>query len=161
MFLYHVVDSLQKNNLKFAVVGGYALALHGIVRATVDVDLVLNLTLADYEKAEKALLEIGLKSRLPIRSQDVIKMREEYIKNRNLIAWSFVDFQNPTRQVDIIITESLKTLDIEVVSVGGRKISVLSMEGLLKMKQKSGRPQDLVDVESLKEKISEKSKRKK
>lgn len=35
-------------------------------------------------------------------------MRKEYIENRNLIAWSFVDYQNPSRQVDILITKDLR-----------------------------------------------------
>lgn len=37
MLLYALTDAFDKNNLKYAIVGGYALALHGLVRATVDV----------------------------------------------------------------------------------------------------------------------------
>ncbi|MCO5114497.1 MAG: hypothetical protein M9899_10025 [Bdellovibrionaceae bacterium] len=157
MLLYEVIDILKSHRLKYALVGGYALALHGIIRATVDVDLVLNLTLSDFEHAEKALMKIGLKSRLPIRAQDVIKMRKEYIENRNLMAWSFVDYQNPSRQVDILITENLSDLDVESVSVSGRKISVVSLEGLLKMKLKSHRDKDQLDIKLIKEKLGEKN----
>jgi len=38
MFLYEVTEALDKKKLKYAVVGGYALALHGLVRATMDVN---------------------------------------------------------------------------------------------------------------------------
>ena len=113
MFLYEVINSVESVKVKYAIVGGYALALHGIVRATMDVDLVLSLTLKDFELVEKAFQKIHLKSRLPIRAQDVIKMRNEYIEQRNLIAWSFVDYQNPSRQVDILITEDITNLDVE------------------------------------------------
>lgn len=157
MLLYEIVDILKKYKLKYALVGGYALALHGIIRATMDVDIVLNLTLSDFERAEKALMQIGLKSRLPIRAQDVIKMRKEYIENRNLIAWSFVDYQNPSRQVDILITENLSDLGVESISVSGRKISVVSLEGLLKMKLKANRDKDQLDIKLIKEKLSEKN----
>jgi len=154
--LYEVTDALSAAKLKYALVGGYALALHGIVRATVDIDLVLRLTQNDFELAEKALNKIGLQSRLPIRAQDVIKMRREYIENRNLIAWSFVDYKNPMRQVDILITKSFDELEVEKISVGGRKISVISLKELLKMKSEAGRPQDLLDIKNIKAKLNEK-----
>jgi Nucleotidyl transferase AbiEii toxin, Type IV TA system len=156
MLLYQVVDAFETLKLKYAVIGGYALALHGLVRATMDVDFVLSLRLADFERAEAALGSIGLKSRLPIRAQDVIKMREEYIEKRNLLAWSFVDYSNPARQVDILITEDLRELETEVVSTGGRKVTVVSLKELLRMKKAAGRPQDLVDIENIKKKLAEK-----
>ena len=153
MLLYEVVDALGNAKLKYAVVGGYALALHGIVRATMDVDLVLQLSLRDFQSAEKALRGIGLQSRLPLRAADVINLRQEYIENRNLIAWSFVDFQNPVRQVDILITMDLRDLAIEKISTGGRKISVATLEQLLVLKKSAGRPQDLLDVRRIAEKL--------
>jgi hypothetical protein len=154
MFLYEITDALSKAEIKYAIVGGYALALHGLVRATMDVDLVLSLKQDDYERTEKALQSIGMQSRLPIRAQDIIKMREEYIKNRNLIAWSFVDYKNPSRQVDILITKDLRKMDIVKMSVGGRKIPVATLDELLDMKTESGRPQDLIDIENIKEKLN-------
>ena len=74
-------------------------------------------------------------------------------------AWSFVDFQNPSRQLDIIITMDLKDFTIEKVSVGGRKVRVICLRDLMKMKIASGRPQDLVDVESIRIKLNEKVKK--
>jgi hypothetical protein len=156
MLLIEVTEALRKRNLKFAIVGGYALALHGIVRATMDVDLVLCLTLEDYTQAEEALKSIHLQSRLPVRAQDIIKMRQEYIQNRNLIAWSFVDYKDPSRQVDILITKDVRDLDLEMISVSGKKIAVVSLQNLLEMKTESGRPQDLIDIESIKVKLNEK-----
>ena len=97
MLLFEITDAFEKSKLKYAIVGGYAMALHGLVRATMDVDLVLSLTEESYQLAEKTLKSIHLESRLPIRAQDVIKMRKEYIEQRNLIAWSFVDYRNPSR----------------------------------------------------------------
>lgn len=153
MLLFEITDAFQKANLKYALVGGYAMALHGLVRATMDVGLVLSLRQDDFELAEKSLKSIDLQSRLPIRAQDIIKMREEYIQNRNLIAWSFVDYKNPSRQVDIIITKDLRNMDIVKISVGGRKIPVASLHELLKMKREAGRPQDLIDIKNSRSKL--------
>lgn len=155
MFLFEVVDAIDKAKIKYAIVGGYALALHGLVRATVDIDLVLSLKISDFEAAEKCMKDIGLTSRIPVSAKDVINMRKEYIENRNLVAWSFVDFKNPTKVVDILITKDVKDFDVIKVSVEGRKISVCSLRDLLKMKQEAGRPQDKIDVENIKLKIAE------
>lgn len=151
MLLYEVVDSFEAEKVSYALVGGYALALHGVVRATMDVDFILTLTQSDFEAAERALARIGLKSRLPIRAQDVIKMRKEYIEKRNMVAWSFVDYSNPSRQVDLLITKDLKKVKTQKISVGGRKIVVATAQELLKMKEEAGRPQDLLDIQNLKE----------
>lgn len=156
MFLFQIIDAFEKEKLPYAVIGGYAMALHGLVRATVDIDFVLSLKQNDFEKAEKILLSLGLQSRLPISAKDVIMMRKEFIEKRNLLAWSFVDNKNFTRQVDILITQDLKKLDCVRISVGGRKISVVSLDQLLKLKKISARPQDLVDIENIRKKIDEK-----
>lgn len=153
MFLYQLTDAFKKANLPYALIGGYALALHGIVRATMDVDFVLSLNVKDFELAEKTLGELGLQSRLPLRGRDIINMREEYIANRNLLAWSFVDFKQPMYEVDILITKDLRKLQTEKISVAGRKISVVTLQQLLKLKLETGRPQDLVDAESIREKL--------
>lgn len=63
MLLIEIATGLQKDKVPFAIVGGYALALHGIVRATMDVDLVLNLKLKYFENAERVFKKIGLESR--------------------------------------------------------------------------------------------------
>lgn len=156
MLLFELTDKFENAKLKYVIVGGYAMALHGLVRATMDVDLVLRLRLSDFQLAEKLLAELGLHSRLPIRAEDIVKMRKEFIENRNLLAWSFVDYRNPSRQVDILITTDLKDLKIERIAVAKRKIAVASLKELLKMKLESGRPQDLIDVKNIKEKLDEK-----
>jgi len=157
MLLYELTDAFQKAKLKYAIVGGYALALHGIVRATMDVDFVLQLKKTDFELAERVLGELGLTSRLPVSAKEVILMREEYIRNRNLIAWSFIDYKNPTRQVDILITFDLKDLDTQEMKLNGKKLTVVTLRQLLKMKTQSARPQDLVDIKSIQEKLDEKN----
>ncbi len=159
MFLYEVIDEFDKSKIDYAIVGGYALALHGIVRATVDIDLILRLNKTDFEVAEKIMEKLGLTSRIPVRAHEVIAMREEYIKNRNLIAWSFVDYKNPTRQIDILITKDYSHSKVVKVKVGTRTIKVISLEELLAMKKESGRPQDLIDIKAICEKIDEKKKK--
>lgn len=151
MLLYEVSDALSRAKVPFAVAGGYAVALHGAVRGTVDLDIVLRLKKRDFIAAEAALRGLGLTPRLPVTAAEVFDFREEYIRERNLVAWSFVDGRDPTRLVDIVITHDLAKMRAARVRSGGRRLPVLSVADLVAMKKASGRPQDLEDIRALKE----------
>lgn len=155
MFLIEVINSLEKHKVNYALVGGYALALHGLVRATIDVDLVIQINKNQFMLIEKALNDIGLKSRLPISAKDVFNFRKEYITKRNMIAWSFVDYNAPSKIVDIIITEDLKKIKVKKISAMGKKISIASLSDLLRMKTDTGRAKDALDVEGIKGLLNE------
>ena len=112
MFIEVVAKALEEAKVPFAIVGGFAVALYGFPRGTLDVDLVIQWSKEHLELAEKALKKIGLVSRLPLDSQSVFNFRDEYIQNRNLIAWNFYNPLNPAEQVDLIITYNLKPSEI-------------------------------------------------
>ncbi|MDE0091811.1 MAG: hypothetical protein OXN83_00830, partial [Oligoflexia bacterium] len=144
MFILEVISALDRYKAKYAIIGGYALSFHGLVRATMDIDLAVLLNPVQLKNIEKALQSIGLTSRLPLNSADIAQFREEYIKKRNLIVWSFVDFKDPTRMVDILLTDSLRSFRVESLNFKSHRIRVVSLKDLLKLKQKSKRPKDLL-----------------
>jgi hypothetical protein len=149
MFIYRIAKALQEYKVKYAIAGGYAVALHGAVRGTVDVDLVLVFSEENFLAAEKAFQSLGLQPQLPVTGADVFKFRREYIDNRNMIAWSFVNHKNPAELVDIIITHDLKTMHTTKILSGGHALPVISMGDLIAMKRAAGRPQDVEDIGAL------------
>jgi hypothetical protein len=149
MLIYRLADLFLKEGLEYAIVGGWAVALHGAVRGTVDIDIILKLDKKSFLKAQILLGDLNLKSRLPVDAAQVFDFRTEYIKNRNLIAWSFVNLDKPSEVVDIIITHDLKKMEIHKVKTSGHTLAILGMDDLIKMKKESGRPQDLEDVIAL------------
>lgn len=149
MFLLEVTKVLHDFKVPYALVGGWAVALHGFERGTYDVDLVVTLDAKNLLHCEKALNSLGLKSRLPITAQDVAQFREEYVSNRHLIAWSFVDSNNPFRLVDVLLTENLLECEVETKVIGKQKVQLVSFDDLIRMKKKSDRPQDRADVKAL------------
>lgn len=151
MFLYRVVDALSARKVDYAIVGGFAVALHGAVRGTLNLDIILRLRRKDFVAAEKALLGIGMKPRLPVDGGRVFDFRKEYIRDKNLIAWSFYNPTRPSEMVDIIITHDLSKMKIRRVRSDGRVLRVLAKGDLISMKRKSGRPQDLEDIKALEE----------
>jgi len=148
-FLARVGGALDAAGVRYAVVGGYAVALHGAVRGTVDIDIVVRWNLRNLESAEGALESLGLVSSLPVTAESVYQFRDEYISNRNLIAWNFHNPRDLTEQVDIVISEDLKGKRTISMQTRTGAIRVLSRKDLIAMKQRSGRPQDLADVDAL------------
>ena len=148
-FLSRVCACLDEQKIPYAIVGGYAVALHGAPRATFDIDLIVRFDENDFRKIEEAFKSIGLVSRLPVTAQEIFQFRQNYIEQRNLIAWSFVNPQNPIEIVDIIITDNLADNSAVEKTLLSGKIRVISKADLIRMKKRSGRPQDLIDVAAL------------
>lgn len=147
--LEKICGALQDADVRYAVVGGHAVALHGVVRGTLDIDVVVHWTRATLVRAEAALNAIGLVSRLPVTAREVYDFRDEYIRNRNLTAWNFSNPDNPLEQVDIIITDDLAGKRRKAVTLPTGPVHVLAVPDLIAMKRRSGRPQDLEDVRAL------------
>lgn len=149
MLLLRVAKALDGARVPYALVGGFAVALHGAVRGTVDVDLVVRLREAVFQRTEKALMALGLQSRLPVTASEVFRFREEYLRNRNLRAWTFVNPSRPSEIVDVILSEDLDRMEVERFTIQNQAVRVASIADLIRMKQGTGRPQDREDVKAL------------
>lgn len=149
MLIFRVARALEGAGVDFAVCGGYAVALHGAVRGTVDVDIVLRLDRKNYVAAEKALKDLGLVSRLPVEAAQVFDFREEYLRNKNLRAWSFWNPKDQTEIVDVVLTRDLASMKVKRIRSGALTLPVVSIDDLIAMKKEAGRPQDLEDVRAL------------
>ncbi len=149
MLLHRVTQALDGARVPYAVVGGYAVALHGAVRGTLDLDLVLRLRRKDFVDAETALRGLGLRPRLPVDGGQVFDFRREYIRDKNLVAWSFYNPSVPSEMVDIVITHDLAKMKVKRIRSEGRVLKILAKKDLIAMKRKSGRPQDLEDIKAL------------
>lgn len=114
-----------------------------------DVDIAINWDLNSLLKTEAALSEIGLVSRLPVSAGEVFQFRDEYISNRNLIAWNFYNPEDLSQQVDVIITYDLKGKGRQRLQTRSGPLQILRLAELIEMKRESGRPQDLEDVKAL------------
>ena len=149
LFLNRVCSALADKGIRYAIVGGHAVALHGAVRGTVAVDIVLVWNLKSLQATEQLLNKIGLVSRLPVTADDIFLYRDEYIQNRNLIGWNFYNPDNLSEQVDIVITYDLKGRKFASIDTAAGKVRILGLQDLIEMKRSSGRPQDLEDVKAL------------
>ena len=149
MKLSKLVTALKKEKINYMIVGGYAVNFHGYSRNTVDIDLIIKFTLANLKKIEKLLQQMGMVSTLPIDAVSVYKFRDEYIKNRNLIAWNFYNENDPTDQIDILINHDVSDFKSEKFRVGQLEFKFISKEDLIRMKKKTCSDKDLLDIKEL------------
>ena len=152
-FLERVCAALGEAGVPFAVVGGHAVALHGAVRGTVDVDVALAWSEDSVAKAEAALQALGLVSQLPLTAADVVAHRERYVAERRLLAWHFYNPAAPLEQVDILVDYDLAGKEVQRIATDGGCVPVLALPDLIAMKRASGRAQDVEDAKAL-EKLS-------
>jgi hypothetical protein len=149
-FLLTLHRKLTANEVRYAIVGGHAVALHGAVRGTLDIDIVIPNERDQYSLAANSMLELGLEPRVPLEPESVFSDRDDLIQNRNMLAWSFRNPDQPLQVVDILITHDLNELSTVGIFVGSNvSLPVLDLDDLIEMKRKAGRPQDLADVEAL------------
>jgi hypothetical protein len=149
---------LAAAHVRFVLVGGLALVLHGFDRLTADVDLVLDLST---ESAQAAVLALTAAGYRPLAPVDPIALadpeqRREWQTARNMQVFSFWDSSNTRPTVDIILSPEVPFDELwaaaAVVSLGGHEVHVASIEHLIRMKSAAGRPQDLADIERLRAK---------
>jgi len=139
--LESLLRALEAGRVRYALAGGLALAVHGVVRATVDVDL-----LVPEEEIERAS---GIAAALGYRAPT------ELVFTRGLRIRRLVKFEGEDSVVlDLLRVDpsSVATFESRVRSrLGDLEISVVSKAGLRAMKLAAGRDQDLADVRRLEE----------
>ncbi|EOQ97755.1 hypothetical protein LEP1GSC195_0289 [Leptospira wolbachii serovar Codice str. CDC] len=149
MFLKKIQDKLSKEGIPFAIVGGYAVAIHGVARGTFDLDVITEISEENFLKMESILGSIGLKSILPISAMEIFRNLELYQREKNLIAWNFVNPERQRESLDIILTEDIRNCKIEQAKTDFGPLPVISLEDLIRMKSKTNRAQDIEDVRAL------------
>jgi hypothetical protein len=142
------LQKTQQMQCHYAIVGGHAVALHGAVRSTIDIDLVIVWPAQNLTTTELALKELGLVSSLPITAEEVFANRKNHITNHSLIAWNFDNPESLNEQVNLIINYDLDQRNRKLIRPGDYTISILAIADLIAMKRESGNPQDLADVEA-------------
>lgn len=157
MFYEEVFKRLGEKKVRYAVAGGIALVLHGAVRFTADLDLVVELSADNLELFIPAMKELGYKPRLPVEAEDFANpsMRETWIAEKNMTVFTFYHPQRQINQVDVFVREPLKfdSIEKELVWMKARDVTipVVSLSHLKTLKRISGRPQDIADIEALEE----------
>ncbi|MEP9410579.1 MAG: hypothetical protein HRF42_04120 [Candidatus Brocadia sp.] len=157
MFYFEVFKAFYQEKVKYLVVGGLAVNLHGVPRITYDIDIIIPTDRDNVLKLNRTLRALGYVPRLPVNPDDMAdeKTLKDWIENRNMRAFSFYHKKEHTKVVDIVLEHPLDFTEAfrrsAMKKVGDIEIYVASIDDMIAMKKVSNRPKDLSDMEMLKE----------
>jgi hypothetical protein len=138
--LQGVFRSFQRHDVKYVVIGGIAAILHGVPRATFDLDLLIDATPENAQRLLDALLDAGLGTATLTSAPDVLANEITIFKDRVR-----VDVQTSTPGLRFADAWSRR----KTVTFQGQEFFILSKEDLVRSKRAAGRPVDLEDVRLL------------
>jgi len=135
------IQSLNDNQVRYLVVGGFAVALHGYPRYTKDIDIWIELEPVNASRVINALEQFGFGS-LGLKEQDFLE------------AETIIQLGYPPRRIDLLTTMTgVNFKDCfparVVVDMDGLPVNFIDLENLKRNKQATGRAQDIADVENL------------
>ncbi len=154
-----LLKELNKKRIKYIVVGGIAINLHGIPRMTYDLDLILDFTDSNIIKFVKLFKRLGYKPRVPVKIMDFAKKdkRERWIKKKNMKAFNLFNPSAIVREVDIImgspVDYKIAKKNVIYVKLQNTTIPVIGIKDLIKMKKVTNRLQDNSDIRYLRRKV--------
>ena len=150
-----IFKTLNDEGMRYIVAGGVAVNLYGIPRMTYDIDLLIDLEEGNIQKLLLLLERWGFKPRVPVDPSGLMdsKRREEWIRERGLRAFTFVNPEWPISEIDILLKGPVGYKEaarrVRHFQVKGVMIPVVSIEDLIEMKRGTGRRQDEADIRYL------------
>jgi predicted nucleotidyltransferase len=148
------VAALEAAGVRYVIVGGVAVVLHGHLRATGDLDLVVDLQEDNARRAIDALVALGYRARAPVAPEAFADAdaRERWIREKNMLVFSLWRRAGDI-EIDLFVKEPF---DFETVfgralrvDLEHGKATVVALDDLIALKRDAGRPQDLADVAAL------------
>lgn len=135
------IECCVAHEVRFLIVGGYAMAAHGHPRATKDLDVWVMIDPSNADRLLDALAQFGMGS-LGLEASDFLEPD--------------VVVQLGYQPVRIDILTSIDGVSFDecwdrrmMVDVGGAEAGFISVEDLIANKRASGRPQDTLDANEL------------
>lgn len=151
-----IVTALNRAGVRYLVVGGVAVAAHGFLRFTADIDIVLDPDTEAMRRAVGALSGLGYRPRAPVDFVDLAdpRMRRAWVAEKGLTVFSLFSREHPATEVDLFVEVPF---DFERAYADAARFEVapgvtatfVGRSDLIEMKRRSGRPEDLADLEGL------------
>lgn len=150
MIYIEVFKKLNRRKVKYAVVGGVAVVLHGYVRNTLDLDLIIDPSPKNVDNLFSSLHDLGYLPRVPVTAEEFKQKgkRKEWLEQKNMKAFSFFHLRDPLKIIDILISEINQYEKFKKVffKAGGVTIPVISISDLKRLKLKANRLRDRDDI---------------
>jgi predicted nucleotidyltransferase len=136
-----MLKCLSDEEVKYLVVGAYALAIHGFPRATQDIDFFVWADTENAKRVFRALAQYGA----PLQDLSAADFASEGIVYQIGVRPRRIDILT---RIDGVKFEDAYARRV-TVQLEGLELPVISREDLIANKRATGRTQDLADVERL------------
>jgi hypothetical protein len=137
------IMALNEQDVRYLLVGGYSVILHGYSRTTGDMDIWVERSKDNYLKLKQAFIQFGM---------PVFDMTEENFLYHP--AWDVFTFGKPPVAIDLMV--KLKGLDFDeafnrsvIFSDEELQVRTIHKNDLIQAKKSAGRNKDLNDLENL------------
>jgi len=140
-----ILRTLNAHDVAYVVVGGFAVAAHGVVRATADLDLVIERSWQNASRLAAALLELEAEdataASTPLSAEVLVRRADrKFQTNRGA-----VHLLNEVEGVPLY----RELVPPDEVQLGSESFPVAGLADLRRMKRAAGRLKDRVDLEEL------------
>ena len=156
MIYLDLFQALQDHQVRYLLVGGLAMNLHGVPRMTMDVDLLLVMDEDNLDRFIACAEQLNLAPVIPVPLNALknAQLRQEWHTKRHMIAFAL---QNHLARipvlVDILIAPPLNVeaayQRAETRDMNGLCVKIASIDDLIALKRNTGRAQDESDIEHL------------
>jgi hypothetical protein len=150
-----VLSALNAARVRYLVVGGVAVVLHGHLRATADLDLIVQLSPENARDAVRALESLGFQPVAPVPAAMFAdaEARRTWIEEKGMTVFALWSDRFPGLEVDLFASEPLNFEAAYAravhVQLSSTVATVVALEDLVALKRTAGRPVDLADIEAL------------
>lgn len=140
-----ILRALNEYGVRYVVVGGFAVAAHGVVRATADLDLVVQIDWENAAALTAALTAIDARDldehRSAISQESLVRRADRRLRTRHGEAHLLNEVDGVPRYEELV--------PATVIELSGERVPVARLADLKAMKRASGRPKDGVDAAEL------------
>lgn len=156
MIYEDVFKAFDEKGVRYLVVGGMAVNLYGYIRMTVDLDIMVDFNEENLRKLISVMENLNYRPKVPVKPIEFTMedKREEWMKEKGAVVFTFIDLQDPIKHIDIFLKNPIDFEKVyqarQVLHLKGIPVSLASIDDLIEMKRLSGRPRDLEDIHHLK-----------
>lgn len=155
MFYLDLFSTLN-HRVDYVLIGGLAVSLHGIERATMDIDVTVAMTPENLSSLVEIARELGMTPLLPVALDTLTDLDQlaQWHRERNLEAFALRAPGLSGVTLDVLLYPPVDYAQMRSRAVtfmaGDVPVVVASIDDMIALKQAVGRPIDLADIEHLK-----------
>ena len=150
-----LLQALSDGQVQYVLVGGLAVQLHGFLRSTFDIDLVLAMNDGNLSRFIAVAQGYGLVPVIPVPMDSLrnASLIDQWHREKGMLAFALREPHIGGSVVDVLVRPEVPFDKLMVNAIAGelfsRQVWIASIDDLLTMKRSANRPKDQLDVVAL------------